>query len=698
MTRTLRLLFVTLGLITLLNHLPLPQVAAQSGATIVVYGGCTLADAIHAANTDQPYGRCPAGNGADTIMLTSKIYLDEIADTTDGPNALPSITSDITISGNTLEIVVKNQLMRIFHVSSTGILRLRQISLFYGHVSFLTPPDPVYNQGGSIFVRYGQLDIDNASISNSFASEKGGAIYNHGGLLTIQRLRISATGTTNNAITDGAGIYNDSLHPAFIDNSDLQRTIQGGVYNTSGSSLTIERSTLHYVANSGILEMENSSYFRFDNLASGQATLNFTSGYRTPALGYTDPVVINDGLLTIDNSVIYNPNRTECTGTGQYLGSNNIASTHSCPGVIELIPTSGLVYVSDYARDRGGDCGLTDIRSLPRDEQCDIGVYEETGGTIFGWVWEDLLGNGWRRSYHYPGVDDVLLTLRDSTGTPIATQTSANDGRYVFTGLAPGIYTIAITLPPNYVLTPQNSAGAGNSNDSDADPLTGITDPINLRYEGSVTQYDGDFGIYEPVTLTGLLYLDENDNGVHDPGEMIYRNTEVRARRENPPTNRFSYTNNSGIYTFKNLPPGMYNVAVVTEDMLTAAPDMAQDRAQASASVELLVTSNTTRGRRFDIGISGGFRAAPTRNLYLTSTPTLTWGSVEWAAGYAIQVDNNRNFNSPEFQNQNMAVNMLEITTSDLADGLYYWRVRARRADGSWGPWSPPDHFVIDAP
>ena len=58
-------------------HLPLAGVAlmlalGQSpalAATIPVGGSCTLVDAITAANTDTATGGCPAGNGADTIVL-----------------------------------------------------------------------------------------------------------------------------------------------------------------------------------------------------------------------------------------------------------------------------------------------------------------------------------------------------------------------------------------------------------------------------------------------------------------------------------------------------------------------------------------------------------------------------------------------------------------------------------------------------
>ena len=65
-------------------HLPLAGVAlmlalGQSpalAATIPVNASCTLVNAITAANTDTATGGCPAGNGADTIVLPRRQHAD----------------------------------------------------------------------------------------------------------------------------------------------------------------------------------------------------------------------------------------------------------------------------------------------------------------------------------------------------------------------------------------------------------------------------------------------------------------------------------------------------------------------------------------------------------------------------------------------------------------------------------------------
>src|SRR5690606_5241090 len=86
--------------------------------------------------------------------------------------------------------------------------------------------------------------------------------------------------------------------------------------------------------------------------------------------------------------------------------------------------------------------------------------------------------------------------------------------------------------------------------------------------------------------------------------------------------------------------------------------------------------------------------AAPGINRYTTLTPTLTWGSITWATGYEVQVSNLPNF-SVLSSTTTTDANTLAYTTTSLANGTYYWRVRAQRANGSWSGWSAVDSFVI---
>jgi hypothetical protein len=89
--------------------------------------------------------------------------------------------------------------------------------------------------------------------------------------------------------------------------------------------------------------------------------------------------------------------------------------------------------------------------------------------------------------------------------------------------------------------------------------------------------------------------------------------------------------------------------------------------------------------------------AAPSRHYYATAPPRLTWGRISWATQYEIQVDTSTAFTPPLSYQTQVASNTLRLTITGLTDGWYYWRVRARRGDGTWAAWSAVDRFIFDA-
>jgi hypothetical protein len=89
---------------------------------------------------------------------------------------------------------------------------------------------------------------------------------------------------------------------------------------------------------------------------------------------------------------------------------------------------------------------------------------------------------------------------------------------------------------------------------------------------------------------------------------------------------------------------------------------------------------------------------APITHYSATSTIRLSWEGVTWASGYRIEVDNNPNFNSPTKYTTIVGANIFELVTPSLPTGIHYWRVQAKRADGSWAGWTAPQPFQIDMP
>jgi Leucine-rich repeat (LRR) protein len=76
------------------------------------------------------------------------------------------------------------------------------------------------------------------------------------------------------------------------------------------------------------------------------------------------------------------------------------------------------------------------------------------------------------------------------------------------------------------------------------------------------------------------------------------------------------------------------------------------------------------------------------------NTPTFSWARISGAVEYQLQVDNNATFASPVIS-QGLTTNAYTPSAA-LADGKYYWRVRARDAAGNWGGWCTRWTVTVD--
>jgi predicted outer membrane repeat protein len=188
--------------------------------------------AIVAANTDAPAGTCPAGRGADTIVLAAG-STHALATAYESGTGLPSITSDITIAGNgaTVSRATGAPDFRLFRIAADGVLTLRDLRIRAGSAT---------DRGGAILVAGGRLTIHNAAVEDSIAPN-GGAIAAVDGTLALSLATIR-----NNTAVYGGGIYaergsleltdvvmstNRATHPAAT-------TFGGAIYTSSALTVT----------------------------------------------------------------------------------------------------------------------------------------------------------------------------------------------------------------------------------------------------------------------------------------------------------------------------------------------------------------------------------------------------------------------------------------------------------------------------
>jgi CSLREA domain-containing protein len=90
--------------------------------------------------------------------------------------------------------------------------------------------------------------------------------------------------------------------------------------------------------------------------------------------------------------------------------------------------------------------------------------------------------------------------------------------------------------------------------------------------------------------------------------------------------------------------------------------------------------------------------AAPSQNYFTTSSVPLSWKGVSWAVGYEIEVDTDDDFADPfVYSNRSLAASAQSDIATSLPDGTYYWRVGAKKPDGSI-VWSAVQSFTVDVP
>ncbi len=80
----------------------------------------------------------------------------------------------------------------------------------------------------------------------------------------------------------------------------------------------------------------------------------------------------------------------------------------------------------------------------------------------------------------------------------------------------------------------------------------------------------------------------------------------------------------------------------------------------------------------------------------LNGDPSFSWQGVTNADEYQVQVDNDSDFSSPEFDNT--APQTTRGLPAPLTDGTYFWRVRGVNGVGSASEWSVVRELTVDIP
>jgi len=305
-------------------------------ATIPVDGvTCTLASAITAANTDAIAGGCPAGSGADTLVLPAggTITLTAVDNTTDGPTGLPVVTSVITIAGqgSTLQRDASAPAFRLLAVGSGGDLTVQALTLQGGNSA---------GYGGGLGNRLGTVTIVNSTLSGNTATGDGGGVSNFNGSVTI----VNSTLSANTAAGDGGGVSNHGGSVTITSStlSGNSSSIGGGVFNNS--TLTLSQSTLSGNTSNG------TGGGVFNNNGTLTLARTLVSGNTAVGSGAEIYNFAGAGLITVDEFNLF--------------GQNGISGVVDfAPGATDIVPPVG-VYLSAILEPLAFNGGPTRTHNL----------------------------------------------------------------------------------------------------------------------------------------------------------------------------------------------------------------------------------------------------------------------------------------------------------------------------------------------
>jgi protocatechuate 3,4-dioxygenase beta subunit len=282
----------------------------------------------------------------------------------------------------------------------------------------------------------------------------------------------------------------------------------------------------------------------------GTGTVSFTEATHasSTATGSANLLLQVNTTAAATVNVIYHYNPTNRLPPGDYT----IVQTSDPPGYLDGQVTAGNVTPVPNSVGTNVIHVTLDNTSLTNNNFAEV-----KPASLSGFVYADQNDNGVKDGQD-PGIVNITVSLTgtDDTGAAVnQSQTTAADGSYTFAGLRPGTYALSETGSDGYLDGKDTIGSQGGT--AGHDQLSGIT------LQPSVVGVNNNFGELNGTSLSGFVYVDQNDNGVKDPSEAGISGSTVTLTGTDDQGTAVNLTRTSGAdgsYSFANLRPGTYTL------------------------------------------------------------------------------------------------------------------------------------------
>jgi CSLREA domain-containing protein len=212
-------------------------------------GACSLREAIQAANSDTPVDACPAGSGADTIVLAAGLYALSLAGADEDQNQ----TGDLDLAGalTIRGVDYGNTVVDAAGLGDRAMQILDGANVTLQGLSIARAGDSANTQldGGGILIGAATVILRRVEIVSTAAGRNGGGIYNAGGQLSIVESLVSGStaGVLSSSAGSGGGIYNAggliALDKSIVNDNIARDGDGGGIYSTG--QIRVNNSWIH---------------------------------------------------------------------------------------------------------------------------------------------------------------------------------------------------------------------------------------------------------------------------------------------------------------------------------------------------------------------------------------------------------------------------------------------------------------------